>query len=114
MTDFPTINRYAIIIEPSVSYFEWTKTCPDADPNFTLEELQVESKTYLIPETNAEPVNWLKQNFKTIFEHKLEAWYTDENYWPEKMTYKLFKEFFNIRYSTMVVDMGKDGIERDA
>ncbi|MCK5603002.1 hypothetical protein KAR91_14055 [Candidatus Pacearchaeota archaeon] len=107
MSDFPTINRDAITIEPSEGYFEWTKACPEPDPKLTLEELQVESKTFLIPETDAEPEKWLKRNFNPIFKRELWGWDMDESYFPEKMTYKLFKEFFNIRFSTVVVDMGK-------
>ena len=113
MTDFPTINRYAITIEPTAAYLELTKTCPEPDPNLTLEELQIESRVYLMPETDAEPEKWLKRNFRPIFERELWGWYMDEGYFPEKMTYKLFKEFFSIRFSTVVVDIDKGDVERD-
>jgi hypothetical protein len=111
ISDIPTINRYAIILDPAEGYFDWTKACPEPDPKLTLVELQIESTVFLVPETNTEPENWLKRNCKPILEHELEAWYTDENYWPEKLTYKLFKEFFNIRVSSMVMDLGKETVE---
>ena len=42
-----------------------------------------------------------------MFEWELAAWYTDETYWPESLTYRLFKEFFEIDIHSTVVDLGK-------
>jgi hypothetical protein len=109
---FPTINRFAILLEPTEAFLEWAKKCPDGDPELTLKELRDEGTVYLIPETDAMPENWLKRNYKIMFEHELKAWYTDEDYWPKPRSFKIFKMFFNIRFSSIILDMGKGSIDR--
>ena len=73
----------------------------------------MEPTAYLIPEVDAEPDAWLKRNFATIFEHELYAWCVDTELWPKDRSFKAFKKFFNIRFCSMVLDMGKEPISRD-
>lgn len=41
-----------------------------------------------------------------FFEHILEAWILDESAWPQKRTLKMFREWFDVEYSSIVWDMG--------
>ena len=34
----------------------------------------------------------IKKKYQEIFKNELYLWYTDENYFPEKLTYNLFKK----------------------
>jgi hypothetical protein len=113
--ELPTVNRGAIILEPTEAYLEWAKSCPDGDTELTLEELRKDSTVYLIPDCDyeADVENWLKRNYAAMFEYELDNWHRDERFWPEKRSFKLFKKFFNVRFRSMVIDMGKDKIVRD-
>jgi len=111
--DVPTVNRCALVLEPASGYLEWTRICPDPDPNLTLAELCQEGTVYLIPEVDAGPDAWLRRNYKAIFENELNGWCTDDSLWPEDRSFKVFQEFFNIKFCSIVLDMGKGAIALD-
>jgi len=46
-----------------------------------------------------------------IFEHELAAWSTDESTCPKPRTLKLFREWFDVTFSAIVVDLGREQIE---
>jgi len=109
-----TINRYALVLEPSEAYLEWAKEFPDPDPDLTLANLKTEGGTiYLIPNTNDNPEAWLKRNFKKLFEEELYAWCTAEDLWPAERTYKVFRQFFNFSFHSMIFDMVGRALERE-
>ena len=110
-TGLPLVNRSALLVEPANAYLEWAKTCPDAEPDLTLENVGGEGTVYLIPEMYPTPDTWLRRNFKTIFEHELAAWYTDDSIWPRDCSFKAFKRYFNVRFVSMVFDMGKGALQ---
>jgi len=111
--EFHIVNRAAVVLEPAQAYLEWARECPEALPDLTLEELGEEGTVYLIPETDADPESWLRRNFVPMFEHELDAWYTDQTFWPKDRSFKAFKKFFNVRFCSMVLDLGKGPIERE-
>ena len=114
MTPLPTINRCALVLEPTEVYLAWAKECPEGDPDLTLDDLREEGgSVYLIPEIDAEPETWLKRHFKALFEEELEAWCTDDAFWPEKRTYKVFQSFFEVRFHSMVFDAATGPIEKE-
>ncbi len=112
--DLPTVNRAAVVLEPAAGYLEWAKECPDGLPDLTLSDLSEEGTVYLIPETDAEPEAWLRRNCTTLFVHELFAWCTDEAFWPRDRSFKAFKKFFQVRFCSIVLDLGRGPIERDS
>ena len=34
MTEFPTINRYAVTLLPTEACLDWVRSCPDNDPPY--------------------------------------------------------------------------------
>jgi hypothetical protein len=106
----PVVNRSAVVLEPAQAYLEWARECPEALPDLTLEELGKEGTVYLIPETDADPESWLRRNFIDMFEHELDAWYTDQAFWPKDRSFKAFKKFFRMRFCSMVLDLGRGPI----
>ena len=109
----PIVNRASVVLEPTQAYLDWARECPEATPDITLKELSEEGTVYLIPETNDDPDRWLRRNFVAMFEYELEAWYTDRAFWPKDRSFKAFKKFFNTRFCSIVLDLGKGSIERD-
>jgi hypothetical protein len=108
----PMVNRSAVVLEPSQAYLEWARDCPEAIPDLTLKELGEDGTVYLIPETNDEPDRWLRRNFAAMFEHELDARYTDRAFWPKDRSFKAFKKYFNVRFCSMVLDLGKGPVEK--
>lgn len=111
--NLPTINRNAVFIEPTDVFLEWAREFPDDDLELTLDELRKDNTAYLIPEQKAEPNAWLKRNFNTIFENEFYGWCTDPSLWPKDRSFTSFKKYFKVRFSSVVVDLGKESIRRE-
>lgn len=109
----PTVNRWAMVLEPTQAYLEWARECPEGDPDLTLDEVREETTVFLIPETDAGPKTWLVRNCTAMFEHELDAWCPDETFWPEARSFQVFQKFFDARFCSMVLDMGTGPIGRD-
>ena len=43
-----------------------------------------------------------------LFEHALNGWVQDETLWPGNLTLKMFREWFEVEYRSMVWDMGHE------
>lgn len=113
MSQFPTINRYAVILVPTDECVGWINYCSKDGSPTTLEEAQKEPTVYLIPEGKADPGTYLRRHYQAMFEEELSSWYTDPDLWPKGRSFKTFKKFFTSRVSTMVFDLGKGMIVRD-
>lgn len=68
----------------------------------------------LIPDTYDEHnyENWLKKNYKDIFVLELESWMIVPESYPQR-TYKIFKEWFEVRVADGVFDFGKGRVEME-
>jgi hypothetical protein len=95
------INRFGITVRGRKPLFDWmNKLYPDV-PVYEQEE----SSIYLVHETDEYFQDWLKINYDWIFQSELENWHTNENDWPQKRTYKMFMQWFDVDICTMVYDM---------
>lgn len=108
---FESINRNAIVVKPREALFNWINGIYPDSPVYQVNEGTV----YLIKErpSNQHIKNWLKRNFDQIFQNELNNWYTDENAWPPKRTYRQFKEWFDVEIHLMVVDMEDDEVTKE-
>ena len=112
MPDFPTINRFAVILLPTEACLKWINSCSNDNP-VTLADAQKEPAGYLIPEGKAEPETYICRHFKAMFEEELNSWYTDPDLWPKDRSFKTFKKFFTTYVSTEVFDLGKGMIVKE-
>ena len=63
------------------------------------------TSVYLVAqEEDAERV--LRRQWDWIFEEKLYSWHRDRHAWPRKRTYKVFREWFDVRLVHLVFDLG--------
>lgn len=106
------INRNALVVKPTPAFWNWFK---ENDKDFTEPQLPVKHSIYLINEKDSddETAKWLKKNFDRIFINELEGWITDKEYWPKKRTYKMFNEFFEIEFNSMVMDLENEPVIKD-
>ncbi|MDE3182092.1 MAG: hypothetical protein KGM16_01625 [Bacteroidota bacterium] len=106
------VNRDALLVKPKPAFWNWFKL---NDNDFEAPQFPMENTIYLIGEKDSdkETTNWLKKNFDKIFINELEYWITDEDYWPKKRNYKMFTDFFQLEYHSMVMDLEKEPVIKD-
>lgn len=107
--DYDVINRHAVVVKPRQPLLDWINALyPD------LREDGSETSVYLIKSqfSREDAEKWLKRHFNKIFENELIGRHTDENDWPQKKTYKVFKEWFDIEIHEQVVDMEDEPIPK--
>ena len=101
------LNRKAITINYKKPFLDWTNALT---PELQAKEANIlgESTTYLVKNDYENAEQCIKKHYKQIFEEELEGQWTDENDWPENLTFELFNEWFSYEISDMVVDLKKD------
>jgi hypothetical protein len=105
------VNRAALILrykEPAVRWINEADPDPDAI-SISLADANRERTVYLISDedgdTDAAVRQWVKNNFRTLWETELGGWYTDEELWPEDRTLKKFDQWFDVECHTMLMDI---------
>src|SRR5580698_7099576 len=98
------INRNGFVIKPTKFFYDWVKyVYPKLyEPEWPF------STFYLIPasETRNDMEQWLEKNFDTVFRYMLDE-LGDEKDWPQKRDLVMFKQWFNIEWCDLVVDLGE-------
>ena len=111
MTKPSTINRIAVTLIPTEACLDWINS--GDDDKLTLDEIQEDPTTFLLPEGRDDSEAQVRRHFRTMFEEELNSWYTDPTLWPKDRSFKLFQKFFTIQVASMVVDLGKGEIVKD-
>ena len=109
MTDFFSINRYALITSPSRALIDWVNTVFPEDP---IDYADIEKEkhdhmdVFIIPEFDStqDALDWLKDNCEEFLEQILDSWCTDEDVWPEKLDWALFERFVDYSVQSVVTD----------
>ena len=101
-----------VTLVPKQPFLDWLLTADPSPPaTMTLSELRDDNEAFLIPDDVAESTEdaakWVEKNWRMFFGHMLSGWLTDESFWPKKMSLKLFREWFDVEYHSMVWDLGK-------
>jgi hypothetical protein len=104
------LNRCAIILRPKRPYLSWVETVERTMPKEFRsgpETAHGDRTMYLIPSSE-----WwnsidevLESLYAEMFERELFEWYEDKALWPKPRTLKMFKEWFDVEVSTMVIDL---------
>ena len=110
--DIPSVNRYAVVLEPTEEYFAWARVSPEG-PGPDPAEMEREYTVFLIPELETDAKKWLRSNYKSMFEHELWAWCIDRELWPTDRSYAAFQKFFTVTVNSEVLDLGKGDVERE-
>jgi len=112
--DEPTwLNRSAIILTPKQPYVAWASSVfdePYEDPD------ESEGPTVFLgpdADTIEEVAEFVEANFDIFFDHWLFEWCTDPTLWPRNRTLAMFREWFTVRISSMVVDTVREPLELD-
>lgn len=108
---YESVNRNAILVKAKKPFYDWLNY---VDPEFPVVENE-EGTVYLVKEmqSNDKIENWLKKNYDKIFVNEMNDFHTIETDWPQKRTYKIFKEWFSIEISSLIVDMEDKELEKE-
>lgn len=118
-SDFPSLNRSLLLLEMKQPYVDWANALPDRneleiDKPLTISEINSEPYTYLIPEIydDSDFDLVIERMWPMLFELQLSGWTTDDKLWPKKRTRKMFDEWFNLKCSSLVIDLwGKEPLD---
>ena len=102
-----SVNRSAVIVRPRDPYVQWARSMDEEAAKFTAADLRREPTVYLLPEIDDDDhaEELLGECFTGIFENELGGWTTDETAWPGDLTYKMFKQWFDIEINSTVIDL---------
>jgi hypothetical protein len=100
------INRSLVILKPKRPFLDWARALDEDDKDLTLEQLAEDSTAYLIPELwqDADEETFLKSSYDILFEEQLEGW-TDEADWPQQRDLKMFLDWFEVEFHSLVFDL---------
>ena len=101
------INRSLIILKTKQPFLDWARSLDDESKDLTLESLNEESTAYLIPEIleDSDQEEFLKTGYDILFAEKLAGWWTDEAVWPQPRDLKMFLNWFEIEFHSLVFDL---------
>ena len=105
--DKPHINRSALIVQPTERYLAWLHAVDPTSRNLSLDDLRGEAHIYLIPECDTEDDlnRVLKRCFDDIFTEELAGWFNIPDVWPDRRTVKMFREWFDVEFASMITDL---------
>ena len=104
------LNRILVLVIPKKPFYDWERNVfPDLapmDPNENDYDSFLLNKTY----SKIDLKEILKEEWEWIFESQLHGICTDDSRWPKKRTWKMFTDWFDIKCSTIVVDLGTESM----
>jgi hypothetical protein len=109
----PTVNRFAVTLVATEAYHDWARSCFPDEEETTLADSQREPTVYLLPESDGELEELVRRHYLPMLPQELVSWCTDETAWPEDLSFRTFRSFFDAHVTTMVFDLGAEPLERD-
>lgn len=113
------LNRTALLLRYKEPAIRWINEADPVENSKVLTEKEVNSErtVYLISDDDGGSGEaqqaWIKRNFRQLFEIELDGWYTDPELWPKPLTLKLFREWFDTEFNTVIIDTVDDHILDD-
>jgi hypothetical protein len=107
------INRTALIVMPKRPYLDWANTLDDKEPKLDIDAPYYEYPIYLIDNVGDGQAAYkaIRRHYSHIFEHELMAWHRDEKDWPRQRDFRTFNKWFEVKVSSMVIDLSRRPIE---
>ena len=111
-----TLNRASVSLKPKKLLIDWLREIDrsiGAETNSLVDPLNENGDIFLIPgedtiESREDAVKWVEKRWSDFFEFELGKWIIDDQLWPKNRTLKLFKDWFDIEYHSMVWDLGNE------
>ncbi len=94
------VNRSVVVIKAKGAFLEWTNSLPDPLVGHTLTPLHDDCHVYLFPEWDTHA-----QREEFLFEQELWSWHRDERMFPRNRTLAMFREWFDVEFHSVVMDL---------
>jgi hypothetical protein len=106
------IDRSLMIVKPNQPFLDWVQSV-DYEEDLTLDFVREDSSAYLIPQLweNSEQAVILEWCYEVLFEAELDSWFTDPELWPQERDLKMFLEWFDVEFHSLVFDLGEVPIQ---
>ena len=102
------------VVKAPASFIPHFSSLPGCPTNGDHLYLRAENTAYLVSDVSAEQVDrWLRRNYQLLFEEELGGWWTDPTHWPASRTYRLFRNWFDVEVSSVVIDLAPGRIIRE-
>lgn len=112
------INRAALVVIPKDPYVEWANALEEGGPKLDVDDPDRDHSVYLVDDMGEEEGGVdvdtvLRPYYQKIFELELAAWDLDEETWPNRRDFRAFKAWFEVRISSVVIDLCGSPIENE-
>ena len=103
------VNRTALTVIPKQPYIQWANSLDDDGPKLDVNDPHYEPTVYLIDEAEGDAAlnRALRRYSPRIFENELANWHLLREDWPQKRDLRTFKDWFEVKVSTVVLDLSK-------
>ncbi|HXI11841.1 MAG TPA: hypothetical protein VNM92_04260 [Thermoanaerobaculia bacterium] len=100
------LNRSVLFVLPREPFAAWARQDRDF-AHTTLASLSEEGTAYLLPDVNnsGDEEALIAHFWEDIFELQLGSWSTDPSDWPSKRTLRMFREWFELKFSSLCLDL---------
>ena len=101
------IDRAVLIVKPKQAFLNWARSLDDESKDLALDDLRRDCSAYLVPQIwqDSDQQAILGECYDTVFEEQLESWDTNEDAWPKSRNLKMFLEWFDVEFHSVVFDL---------
>lgn len=101
-----------VMLLPEQPFLDWIQAVdPDPVPTLTLTDVRDDASVFLLPaevaDTAENALRWVEKRWRPFFEFMLGEWF-DDSVWPEELSLAMFRDWFTVRFHSMVWDMAPD------
>jgi hypothetical protein len=101
------IDRTVLVVKPKQPFLDWVHSLDDESKDFTLDNAREDCTAYLVPEIqdDLEQRQVLEWCYELLFEEELEGWHTESKDWPQNRNLKMFLDWFDVEFHSLVFDL---------
>lgn len=103
-----TLDRSAMQLIYKQPFLDWVYSVePSQSQDLRLQELSDDNDIFMIPNFDdlIDKEKWLEKRWHVFFGIMLFNCQADEAKWPKNRTYKMFRDWFEIKFHSLVWDM---------
>jgi hypothetical protein len=101
------LNRHILVVKPKQPFYDWANEIRQNHQKMD----KTMFRTYLISDYIV-PKEWLKSNYKRIFDLECFEMTDFLEEVPKKVSFKMFQEWFSVEFSESIYDFEVDKIEK--
>jgi hypothetical protein len=109
------INRSVAIIKPKKPFVDWANSIGEEEEQYSISDFSTDCSVILLPvvDSDEHAEAFIKKIYQDIFEIELSSWIVIDDMWPKNRTHKMFLEWFDVEFHSMIFDSLQDDIEKE-